>query len=237
MSPPLSQKALVDLEKAPVPLPGFSVRASGLAAASGFAGTLALLLSPLAEGFEPMPVPFVPLLDLRWIALPALFVVLHASVARSKWPRPALLLPGLALSVAAIAHLNSTAILGLLGMEGSLPGQRVDLVRTAASGASLLLALAAMLDRAGDRVVAIAKRAGATTPRLHALERMADKQASLTLGFATAAFIAFLLVARIGDAAIGGERAPLPEILGVVLAVGVAVLLFPGLAARRRASA
>jgi hypothetical protein len=39
-----------------------------------------------------------------------------------------------------------------------------------------------------------------------------------------------LLAARAGDAAVGGARAVLPELLGAGVAVVLAVLLFPGLA-------
>jgi hypothetical protein len=227
----MDPKELARREKEPLPLPGFSWRGSSLAAGSGVCATVALLVSPIGEQFPPIVLPYLPV-DLRWVTLPALFVLMHAGVARSKWPRPALMLPALALLFAGIAHVQASAVLGFLGLEGSQPGERIDLLRGFLSGASLLLALAAMLDRSADRVGSIARRAGATSESVDALLTHAERQAERTLGFAGAAFVTFLLAARIGDTLVGGERAPLPEVVGVGVALMVALLLFPGLGRR-----
>ncbi|HEV8361587.1 MAG TPA: hypothetical protein VGR28_14155 [Candidatus Thermoplasmatota archaeon] len=230
----IDAKALAQLERAPLPLRAFRARAVALAALSGVAATVAWLLSPAGRDIPELPLPYVGI-DLRLIALPALFPLLHAAAAPARWPRPALVLPGLALTVAAVSHANSSALFALLGLEGAAPGDRVDLLRAAASGASLLLALGASFDRAADRLAGIAERAHVPQERVLALERAAWAHAERVLGFGGAAMVALLLAARAGDAAVGGAQAVLPELVGAGVAVVVAVLLFPGLG--RRAAA
>lgn len=213
------------------------LRAATLAAASGAAATAALLLSPVGQGIPPIELPPWPI-DLRLVLLPSIFTVAHVTLARVRWPIPALVLPALALLVASIAHFQASALVDFLtAFQGSEAGERIDLLPTLATGASLLLALAASLDRARDKMASLARRAGAPEHSIAHLRAAATAQANQTLGFAGAAFVAFALVARVGDAAFGGAQAPLPELVGAAVAVGVAVLLFPGVVANMRAAA
>jgi hypothetical protein len=212
-----------------------TLRGLALAAASGIAATVALLLSPSFADVGPVPLPLVPL-DARLVLLPSFFPFLHLAFARTRWPLPALVLPAMALLAAGLAHWQGSVVLGLLGdLPGSGAGERVDLPRTLASGASLLLALAASLERGALRLAALARKAGVPEPQLDALAGVADAHARRTLGFAAAAFVGLALLARVGDAGLGRAQAPLAELAGAALAVGVAVLLFPGVITRRAA--
>lgn len=213
------------------------LRASGLAFASGVAATLALLTSPLGQAVGPIEVPPWPI-DLRLLLLPSVFTFAHVSLGRARWPTPALVLPGLALLVAGACHVQASAIVDFLtAFQGSSPGERIDLVPVLASGASLVLALAAAMDRGAARMSVLARKAGATEESLVHLRTAAAMQGGRTLGFTAAALVALTLIARLGDAALGGQRAPFPELLGAAVAVGVAVLLFPGVASDLRRAA
>lgn len=215
------------------------LRSAGLAFASGGAATVAFLLSPLGQAVGPIELPTIPL-DLRLVLLPSIFVFLHVTLGAARWPLPALVLPGLALLVAAMNHLQASALVDFLtAFRFAEQGERIDLVAVLASGASLLIALAASMDRAQVKVGRLARKAGAPAEAIAELRAAGQVQAARTLGFTAAAFVALTLLARLGDGAFGGERAPLPELLGAVVAVGVAALLFPGVwgSLARRATA
>lgn len=213
------------------------LRSAGLAFASGAAATVAFLTSPLGQGLGPIEAPTIPI-DLRLVLLPSIFVFLHVTLGGARWPLPALILPGLALLVAAMNHFQASALIDFLtALRGAEEGERIDLLPVLASGASLLIALAASMDRAQTKMGRLARKAGAPGEAIAELRAAGQVQAARTLGFTGAAFVALAFIARVGDAAFGGQRAPLPELLGALVAVGVAALLFPGvwsgLAARR----
>jgi hypothetical protein len=211
----------------PVPLPFATLRGLGLAAGSGAFATAALALSPFGSQVPPVYLPYTQV-DVGLLVLPVLFAAASVMFARSRWPWPALALPSLALGLAAAAHWQASALLGLFtNLPGTEAGTRVDLVRVGCSGASLLLALAASLERGQQRFLALAREAGVLPGRAAHAARVAELQGARTLGFTGAAFVALLFAARVGDSALGGARAPVPELVGAALAVGVAVLLFP----------
>jgi len=211
-------------------------RALAVSWGSGAAAAAALALSPAWEAVPPVVLPYLPI-DLRFFAVAGVFPLVHLFMRWAKWPTPAMALPSLALLFAVATHWQGSAILGLFTpLEAAQPGQRVQLLRGLLTGASLLLALMAMMDRGRARAEHLVREAGLPEDQIRVLRKVADAHAAKVIGFTGASFVALLLVALVSDGWVGAERAPLPELLGAALAVGVAVLLFPGavgLGARR----
>lgn len=210
-------------------LPLLTTRAALLSLGAGAAATVAIGLSPLGPSVPPLLVPRT-FIDLRFVGLPLLFLFTTMAMSRARWPLPAVALPALALSLALPAHIQGSAFLDLItDLPGSDEGARVGIGRALASGVSLLLSLALALDRGRDRLLAAARAAGVPESQLAAARAVADAHAGRTLTFTASAFVALLLVARVGDALFGAARMPVAELVGAVAAVALATLLFPGM--------
>lgn len=196
-----------------------------LAAGSGALATVAFLLSPIGQGLPPLVLPWVPLLDLRLLLLPALFPWALFVASRARWPSPATSIVATALAAASASHVHASAALDYIGVGWAEPGARVNLVALAGSVGSLLVALHIALDLAGARFASSASKLGVPEEELtRARERGAalSQNALVTAGLAVAV-LALLL--RIVDQFTGRERLPLAEVLALALVLGVGALL------------
>lgn len=180
----------------------------------------------------PVLVPYVPV-DLR-VLVPFIFVAGAAGASRwLPWPGPGLVPAGAAVSAALVARLPASSVLAAAGWPGARGGLDVAPLGLAASLAAVLVALHMGLEAAWRHAAGRLQARGLPREEARLLARRGRdlaRSGTLAAGIVAGGLAAVLPLAR---GLVGGRTLPLPEVVGVLLVLAVAVVVadWRGLAA------
>ncbi|PSG97912.1 hypothetical protein BRD56_02980 [Thermoplasmatales archaeon SW_10_69_26] len=195
-----------------------------VAALVGVLATAGLLFSPLVAGMPPVRPAYVPI-DIRWIALPAVFAVLQLVAEGLAWPAPATVLLAASLGAAIGANLHTSQVLAFLGVPWARPGPAIDLLSLAGSLAALGLSLGVAFDVAHERFREDLLERGITEEALAPVTETARGQARAAIAVGVLAVAGLALAIRLVGRVLGGTSLPLPELAAIGLVLGAGALL------------
>lgn len=201
-----------------------------LAALAGALATVAATQSPILAALPPLVPPYVAL-DLRFMILPGAFALSEAVLGRQDGAAGgvATLVPATGAAVA--NHVHASATLAFAGTPWATSGVGANPLALAATGASVLVALAVTFETGRERFALEARARGVADEQIDRAREVAGRLTRSSLATAAAGLAVLGLGLRLADRLVAGTAIPLHEVAALALVLGLGAV-YAGLTGR-----